>query len=98
MQLSAKCENEHFYRYESFKGDSVQTTKGKKSRKAVKKKKKKICPFHLQYLCPCTWFWGAMSGNTRLEKCSVGTAIKHRRDLMCLIQMLVEYDHNVRVV
>lgn len=42
MQLSAKCENEHFYRYESFKGDSVQTTKGKKSCKAVKKKKKNL--------------------------------------------------------
>lgn len=28
MQLSAKCENDHFYQYESCKHDSLQTTKG----------------------------------------------------------------------
>lgn len=41
MQLSAKCENDQ---YESFKHDSLQTTKGEWPLK-------KICPFHLHYLC-----------------------------------------------
>lgn len=59
-QLSAKCENEHFYGYESFKDDSVQTTKADLLLK--------ICPFYFHYLYLCTWFWERRVETSDLKK------------------------------
>lgn len=64
MQLSAKCENVHFYQYESFKHDSLQTTKGEwPLKKSV----------HFIFII-CVVLRSA--GWMQLQKGSVGTAIK----------------------